>query len=203
MRLVEKYSSGIIQAMDEKVPWPHAPPHFTGHKGIYFVTAGIYQKEHHFRGKARLDVLHRGLLKVCFDNGWALQAWAVFPNHYHFVAASPDNEESAASLSPMLARLHELTAKWVNRLDQTPGRKVWHNFRETHLTFEKSWLARLHYVHANAVHHGLVASPTAYPWCSAAWFESSASQAFVKTIYGVKTDKIRVEDDFPTQRIEE
>jgi putative transposase len=103
----------------------------------------------------------------------------------------------------MLARLHELTAKWVNRLDQTPGRKVWHNFRETHLTFEKSWLARLHYVHANAVHHGLVASPTAYPWCSAAWFESSASQAFVKTIYGVKTDKIRVEDDFPTQRIEE
>ncbi len=188
--------------MNEDVRWPHAPPHFTGHKGIYFVTAGTYQKAHHFQGKARMDVLERGLLNVCRDNKWTLQAWAVFPNHYHFVAASPEDEESAISLSPMLAWLHGQTAKWVNRLDESPGRKVWHNFRETLLTFEKSWLARLHYVHANAVHHGLVASPTAYPWCSAAWFENTASQAFVKTVYGVKTDRVRVDDDFPNPPME-
>jgi putative transposase len=32
-----------------------------------------------------------------------------------------------------------------------------YEFWDTHLTFEKSWLARLHYVHHNPVHHGLAA----------------------------------------------
>jgi putative transposase len=185
--------------MQKAVLWPHAPPHFTGSKGIYFVTAGTYQKLHHFSGDDRLEVLHRGLLQVASDSGWRMQAWAVFPNHYHFVAASPDGEGSAASLSGMLAKLHEKTAKWVNRLDQSPGRKVWYNFRDTQLTFEKSWLARLHYVHANAVHHRLVRVAADYPWCSAAWFERSASSAFAKTVYSLKTDKLRVDDDFDVQ----
>ncbi len=54
----------------------------------------------------------------------------------------------------MLGLLHERTAKWVNKLDRTPGRQVWHNFRETRLTYEKSYyLARLNYTHQNAVKH--------------------------------------------------
>jgi putative transposase len=182
--------------MEKPVVWPHAPPHFTGAKGIYFVTASTYRKHHHFQGNERLDVLHRGLLKVASDTGWRLQAWAVFPNHYHFVAASPAQDDSAASLTRMLAFLHEKTAKWVNRLDGEPGRKVWHNFRDTRLTFEKSWLARLHYVHANAVHHRLVRQPADYPWGSAAWFERTATPAFVKSVYSLKIDQVRVADDF-------
>lgn len=43
----------------------------------------------------------------------------------------------------MLGKLHMKTARWINRMDQAPGRKVWHNYRETELTFEKSYLARL------------------------------------------------------------
>jgi len=31
------------------------------------------------------------------------------------------------------------------------------NFWDTRLTFEKSWLARLKYVHHNPLYHGLVA----------------------------------------------
>jgi len=42
--------------------------------GTYFVTAGTYQKEHHFRGAQRLEVLHRGLLTVARDFGWQLEA---------------------------------------------------------------------------------------------------------------------------------
>jgi hypothetical protein len=33
---------------------------------------------------------------------------------------------------------------------------VWYNFRDTRLTYEKSYLARLNYVYQNAVKHGLV-----------------------------------------------
>ena len=96
----------------------------------------------------------------------------------------------------MLGLLHEKTAKWVNRLDKTPARQVWHNFRETRLTYEKSYLARLSYVHRNPVKHKLVLVANQYPWCSAAWFEREASPAQVKTIYGFKLDKLQVYDEY-------
>ena len=96
----------------------------------------------------------------------------------------------------MLSELHTETAKWINRLDATPGRKVWHNFRETKLTYQKSYLARLNYTHQNAVKHRLVLVASQYPWCSAAWFEQTASTAMVKSIYRFNTDRLDVADEF-------
>ncbi len=98
----------------------------------------------------------------------------------------------------MLGLLHEKTAKWINRLDDTPGRQVWHNFWETRLTYEKSYLARLNYVHQNPVKHGLVPVANQYPWGSAGWFERTARPAQVKTINAFKTDKLNVFDEYDT-----
>lgn len=179
-----------------EIPWPHAPVHRLGEAGIYFLTAATYRKEHFFRGKERLAVLHRGLLTVARDFRWRLEAWAVFSNHYHFVAQSPQGEQTADSLQTMIGMLHERTAKWVNKLDGTPGRKVWHNYWETKLTFEKSYFARIAYTHRNPVKHGLVAVANQYPWCSAAWFEREATAAQVKTIYSFGDKRITVRDDF-------
>jgi putative transposase len=178
------------------VPWPHAPLHRLSAKGTYFLTAGTYRKEHFFRGANRLQVLHRGLLTVTQKYGWTLEAWAVFSNHYHFVGHSPELDDSAESLSQMLGLLHEKTAKWINRLDASQGRQVWHNFWDTRLTYEKSYLARINYVHQNPVKHGLVAVANKYPWCSAGWFERNAQPAQVKTIYGFKLDKLKVYDEY-------
>src|SRR5262249_13005771 len=147
--------------------------------GTYFVTASTYLRQHHFRGANRLAVLHRGLLHVAADLGWQLEAWAVFSNHYHFVGNSPPDEPTADSLSVMLGELHRKTALWVNRLDGATRRQVWFNYRETRLTFHRSYLARLNYAHQNAVKHGLVRVANEYPWCSARWFERTASAAQV------------------------
>jgi len=179
-----------------KTPWPHAPTHQLSEQGTYFVTASTYLKQHHFRDAARLRVLHRGLLTVAEKFQWKIEAWAVFSNHYHFVAHSPITEDNASSLGKMLGHLHEKTAKWINRLDKTRGRQVWHNFYESRLTYEKSYFARLNYTHQNAVKHGLVSVANQYPWCSAAWFERTATAAQVKTLYSFKTDKLHVPDDF-------
>jgi len=160
------------------------------------VTASTYRKAHHFRGKERLRVLHRGLFTVARDFGWHLEAWAVFSNHYHFIGHSPAEAPDASNLGDMLSVLHVKTAGWVNKLDQAPARQVWFNFRETRLTYQKSYLARLSYVHQNPGRHGLVPVANQYPWCSAAWFERTASPAMVKSIYRFKTDRVRVEDDF-------
>ncbi len=178
------------------VAWPHAPTHKLGKAGTYFVTAATYQKIHYLKGSERLAVLQRGLLSVAQEFKWQMEAWAVFSNHYHFVAHSPDGEDTAESLSKMIAKLHKKMARWVNKLDHCEGRQVWHNFRETQLTFESSYLARLNYVHQNPVKHGLVAQAALYPWCSAAWFERAASPAQVKTIYNFDVNKPRVYDEF-------
>jgi putative transposase len=92
--------------------------------------------------------------------------------------------------------LHRELALRLNRIDAASGRRVMYEFWDTHLTFEKSWLARLNYVHQNAVKHGLVPVANQYPWCSAGWFESNARAGFVKSVYSFKTDAIKVPDDF-------
>jgi putative transposase len=191
--LLDELDPSILNSTMPSIHWPHAPEHHLSERGTYLVTAATYQKRHHFSGSKRLEVLHRGLLSVAHEFGWRLEAWAVFSNHYHFIGHSPESPES---IRPMLAKLHERSAKWANQLDETPGRKVWHNFRETLLTLERSYLARLHYVHRNAVKHELVLTPSAYPWCSAGWFEKTASPAQVKTVYSFGTDRLNVGDDY-------
>jgi putative transposase len=157
------------------------------------VTCGTYEKEHHFRGARRLRFLHDSLLNLAEDYSWNLQAWAVFSNHYHFVAMSPQN---ADSLVLFLKKLHSDTAMEANRWDGAQGRQVWFQYRDTHLTFPKSYYARLNYVHTNPVHHRLVPVPSLYPWCSAAWFQRQATPAFYKTVMAFKSDRVTVPDDF-------
>jgi putative transposase len=175
------------------IDWPHAPVHRFDSDGIYMVTAATLHKEHLFADPKTLTLLQRTLLSLAKQYQWQLEAWAVFPNHYHFVAR---RKSESASLKKLLTHLHADSARKLNRLDGQIGRKVWFNFWDTKLTYRRSYLARLNYVHQNPVKHGLVAMANQYPWCSAAWFERTVSPATVKTIYSFKTDKLKIYDDF-------
>ncbi|WP_009960785.1 hypothetical protein [Verrucomicrobium spinosum] len=183
-------------------PWPHAPPHHFDATSIFFVTASTYLKARLFHDSARLNLLQGALLDHASRFGWQLEAWAVFANHYHFIArpVSGGVTGTAAgkvgSLRELLTQLHRTTATALNSLDQAPGRKVWHNFWDKRLTFEKSYMARLNYVHQNPVKHGLVPVASQYPWCSAAWFERMAAPAWIKSVYAFKTDRLNIEDDY-------
>ncbi len=173
--------------------WPHAPVHRLSENGVYFVTAGTLYKQHLFDVDTKRDLLERLLRSYAKHFGWQLEAWAVFANHHHFVArGNPDS----ANLRVFLTKFHSESARQLNTLDGAEGREVWHNFRDTRLTCQHAYLARLNYVHQNAVKHRLVPVANQYPWCSAAWFERTASAAQVKTIYGCKTDRVKVEDDY-------
>ena len=172
--------------------WPHGPSHVITERGTYLVTAATHGREPVFGSKLRLNLLRDTLLQLCSGNGWHLQAWAVFPNHYHFIAAcaSPEN------LSTVIRRLHSVTARAVNERDQQSGRKVWFQYWDTLLTNQKSYFARLRYVHENAVHHRVVARAANYPWCSAAWFERKATPAFRRTVLTFPCDRVSVPDSF-------
>ncbi len=173
--------------------WPHAPQHWLFEPGTYMVTVGTYQKQPHLNTPERRDYFVEALFGFAAEFNWSLRAWAVLSNHYHFIAASPANP---GSLRRLLGKLHMTTAKRLNELDGQPGRRVWFQYWDSHITFERSYLARLNYVHHNPVHHGMVDDAMNYAWCSAVWFARNAPASFVATVKGFKTDRLDVRDEF-------
>jgi putative transposase len=175
------------------MPWPHAPDHWLFSPGIYMVTAGTLGKHRILASPAHLDLVQDRLFEACSEFSWHLEAWAVLANHYHFVARSPADP---GTLCALVRKLHSCTARELNRIDGARGRRVWFQFWDSHITYEKSYLARLAYVHNNPVHHGIVVEAREYRWCSAAWFETNATKAFRETLRSVPTDRVNVVDDF-------
>jgi len=162
--------------------------------GIYFVTASTYHRQHLFDDGQKLDLLTGLLIDTATTYGWQLRAWSVFSNHYHFMADSP--EGSGESLRAWLTELHRSAAVRLNQLSESPGRRVWMNFRETRITYQNSYLARLRYVNENPVKHGLVSESRRYRWCSAAWFESHAPESFVASVRRFRIDRLQIWDEF-------
>ena len=157
------------------------------------VTCGTHQKAHFLSTPERLDLFSRLFFDCLNEAGWDLHAWSILSNHYHFIASSPSDP---STLRRMLSKLHTLSARELNNLDGQPGRKIWFQYFDSHITFTNSYLPRLKYVHQNPVHHGVVANAADYPWCSASWFAETATTAFRKTVDGFKTDKLSVIDAF-------
>jgi putative transposase len=143
----------------------------------------------------RDDFMHL-LFDLAQKSGWRLQAWAVMTNHYHWIGLSPEAEDGAHSLKTISARLHEVSTKRLNREDGTPGRRIWFNYWDSHITYQKSYYARLKYVHDNPVHHGVIDHAANYRWCSRAWLEHTANRAFVRQLDGFKTDLLKLPDDY-------
>ncbi|HMC23326.1 MAG TPA: hypothetical protein VKL19_15840 [Thermoanaerobaculia bacterium] len=168
--------------------WPHSPLHRIRERGIYFITAGTYLKQHFYRTHNALDQLQQLLFVLSEKHGLLLHAWALLSNHYHLVIEG--------SLQPFFRQLHSIASHDRNHADGVEGRRVWFQYRDTQLTYERSYLARLKYVHENAVHHGIVLRATNYRWCSAQWFEDNAERPFVQTVQRLKIDRLKVLDDF-------
>jgi putative transposase len=196
-RFLDSFEPGARQpessSSTKQFDWPHAPVHRISKDGTFIVTAATLDHAHLFKGTDRLDYLLGELLSQLRDAGWELEAWAVFSNHYHFVAHALPGAEL---LSSVLRELHRSTSLHVNKLDLAHERQTWYQFWETRLSYEESYLARLSYVHQNAVKHGLVEVANQYRWCSAEWFERMGTPAQVKTVYRMKIDRVKVEDDF-------
>ena len=157
------------------------------------VTAGTLHKAPLFDTRAKLDLFQDTTLDLVADYSLTLRAWAFFTNHYHLIMGF---EDARCTHTAFIRRLHRDLALRLNEIDAAPSRKVMYQFWDSELTFEKSYLARLNYVHQNAVRHGLVTIANQYPWCSARWFEAHAESSFVSTVYSFKIDRVNVADDF-------
>ena len=122
-----------------------------------------------------------------------MEAWAILNNHYHFIAQAPYD---ATSLTKLVQQVHSISAIQINRWDNAPGRQVWQNYWDTCITYEKSYLARLRYIHENPVKHGLVENAVNYPYCSYKWFFEQSDNGLKEQVIAQPIDKVDVFDDF-------
>ena len=173
--------------------WHHGPLHLFVADTFYMVTAATFYKQSIYDSPSKLNQLQNTLFDVVQAYGWELQAWALFTNHYHFVARSPEDD---VSLKRLIQRLHSQSARLINQIDRSPGRRVWFQYWDTCLTYESSYYARLNYVHNNPVKHGLVPVAEQYPFCSAKWFREDAEEELYDKVISVPYDRVNVRDDF-------
>lgn len=171
----------------------HTPPHYFIPDAMYMVTGAIVYSQHLLNEDRRKEFVLQALLERAAQLDWNIQAWAILNNHYHFVGEAPEN---AATLQKLIRQVHSITAIQLNRWDRTPGRQVWCNYWDSCLTYERSYLARLHYVHMNPVKHGLVKSAMDYPFCSYKWFVEQGSETLKQQVFAQPIDRVKVIDDF-------
>jgi putative transposase len=176
------------------IDWPHAPVHRFTNNGIFFITASTYLKRHYYRDRKSLDAFRDMFFGLAREHSISLQAWTCFSNHYHLVA-----DCAGADLHQMLSELHSKQAVVCNKRDNAEGRQVWYQFRDTELTFERSWLARLRYTHENAVKHG------SFVWRRVSvvlgcLVRENASPSFVRSVRSFKIDRLKCHGRFRRDR---
>jgi hypothetical protein len=92
-----------LKAQPSPKDWPHAPVHRLADNAVYFVTGATLHKKHLFDTPPKRDLLEQMLLTFTKRDGWQLEAWAVFANHYHVVARG---QHDSRNLGEVLRDLH-------------------------------------------------------------------------------------------------
>lgn len=171
----------------------HNPPHYFVPNAMYIVTGAILHNQPLLSETKRKEFFIQTLWERTKLLSWKLQAWAILNNHYHFIRQAP---EDPMTLVKLIRQIHSITAIAFNRWDNRPGRQVWFNYWDSCLTNEKSYLARLHYVHMNPVKHGLVDDALNYPFCSYKWFIEQGDETLRQQVFAQPIDRVKILDDF-------
>lgn len=160
---------------------------------MYMVTGAILHSQPLLGENRRKEFVLQTLFERTKLLGWGLEAWAILNNHYHFMAKAP---EDATTLEKLMRQLHSITAIQINKWDHVSGRQVWFNYWDSCLTYEKSYLGRLHYIHVNPVKHGLVEEAINYPYCSYKWFVEQGDEILKEQVFNQPVDRLNIHDEF-------
>lgn len=142
----------------------HAPPHLFRSGATYFLSCKTLYGQFFVSSDERKEELISALHFASEKQGWTVVAWVALSNHYHCIVTAPS--EGKPDLGKLTASIHRFTSSNWNEADSTPGRQVWYQYRDTCLTSEGSFWARVNYIHWNPVKHGLVLAPEVYPHSS-------------------------------------
>lgn len=128
------------------------PPSAHQYDTCYFVTASIVHQQRFLNTDAKRALFRDVLKGASRQYGIGLYAWTILANHYHLLLKTGD----VASIYKFIKRLHGESAIRLNKLDGTPGRKVWYQYWDRFPRNERDFWAYFNYIHINPIKHGYV-----------------------------------------------
>ena len=175
--------------------YKHNPPHLFRPGAKYFITASTYRKEPFLKLDTTKERLLYSIQKGYSDNGWTVEDWVILDNHYHLMVNAPDN---TLGLSELIRDIHKFTALWVKKNIaslNTQGR-IWYNYWDTCISYEKSYYARLNYIWHNPVKHDYVENASDWKFGSYYYRLENEREMLAEIEKKYPCDKVNVFDDF-------
>lgn len=140
----------------------HRPPHMYVDGAMYFVTTRTLDKKRVFdtneKKESFMAVLSRSIMKFHI----IIYGWVILSNHYHLLFSVGKGKD----LSKFINNLHTNSSRLANRHDITPGRRIWHQYRDHTIRDEADFFTHLNYIHHNPVKHGLARRMEDYSFSS-------------------------------------
>ena len=173
--------------------YAHAPPHLYRPGAKYFITASTFRKIKLFDGKAKEKLLS-SLLRSCNNHGWKLEDWVILDNHYHLMLNAPENK---MNLSRFVSEYHKFTAMFIkkNNPKAIGLPKIFSNYWDTCVNYERSYYARLNYIYYNPVKHGYVEKAKDYKWGSF-YFRYREEKGYIEELREkFPFDEVNIKDD--------
>ena len=136
----------------QKVPW-HSLKHLQDFRTRFHIIAACYEHKHIIgTTPERMLSFEQLIIDTIMSSTKALHAWALLPNHYHFLVTTEDVCETLNCLF----KIHQKTGYEWNKEDNLKGRRVWCNVLEHAIKSERHFWATVNYIHHNPVKHGYV-----------------------------------------------
>ena len=172
----------------------HTPPHLYRPGAKYFITASTFARARILDDKVKEKLL-QSLMEACRNYTWELEDWVILDNHYHIMVTS---SEDRTNLSAFVNEYHKFTALFIkkNAITTTSLPKIFNNYWDTCITFEKSYYARLNYLYHNPVKHGYVKNAEDYIWGSYYHRYRRTKEYVEKLNIDYPFDRVEVEDDY-------
>ena len=193
--ILHKFYLQILNQLVDFKKYDHNPPHLYKQNTKYFITGSIYGKKKLLKSIESKHKLLDYIVKSVDHFKWILEDWVILENHYHLMLESPENPES---LGDMMGNIHRYSAIWINKnveFDKDYN-KVWHNYWDKCLTYERSYFTRLNYIWYNPLKHKLAEDPKDYEFGSY-YHRYKSEKDYLNNICNFYPfDKLKIDDDF-------
>jgi len=124
-------------------------PHLYADGFTYFLTARTHDQKHYLDTDAKKQLFIQIWNTLIKDYTIQTYHWILWSNHYHALIYVPIGD----TLPRLINRLHSTMTLKLNRIDNTPGRKIWNQYWDHCVRNEVDFWKHFNYITANPVKH--------------------------------------------------
>lgn len=135
--------------------YSHNPPHLFIGGAKYWVTGSCYKHSLYFADPSAKEKMIEILMRGCQKYNWKIDDWVILNDHYHLMLQSSTDGDK--TIEDIIRNFHKFSSMWIRKNSViAKADKIFWNYWDTCITYEKSYYTRLNYLYYNPVKHGYV-----------------------------------------------